>query len=148
MLSRAGRYTKLQSMECKFYHQKDETEENLFFECQYATVIWEDFQKEWGIKLEMTGMELCLTSLTKLKQSRNTRGVLYALINAVTYYICKARNHLVFKNQTLTPQQILHEAREQITQRILHLHHYKHNYNTCIDFIYSRQVRLGHPRAH
>ncbi|KAJ8441434.1 hypothetical protein Cgig2_023620 [Carnegiea gigantea] len=103
VLSRVGRYTNLQSMEHKFCHQNDETQEHLFFECQYAAAIWEDFQKEWGIKLEMTGIEPCLKSLTKLKQSRKMRWVIYALITAVTYNIWKARNHLVFKNQTPPP---------------------------------------------
>ncbi|KAJ8439614.1 hypothetical protein Cgig2_020990 [Carnegiea gigantea] len=143
VLSRVGRYTKLQSMECSFCHQKEETQEHLFFECRYAVAIWDGFQKEWGIKLELTGMEPYLKSLTKLKQSRKIRGVIYALFNAVTYNIWKAKNHSVFKNRTLPPQQILHEVRDHITRRILHLHHYKHNYNTCIDFILNGQMRLG-----
>ena len=125
-------------MKCKFCYQKDETQGHLFFECHYTAMIWKDFQKEWGIKLEMTGIEPCCKSLTKLKQSRKIRGVIYALINAVTYHIWKARNHFVLKIQTFTPQQILQEAREQITQRILHLQQYKHNYNTSIDFILNR----------
>ena len=61
-----------------------------------------------------------------------------AIVNAVIYHIWQARNSLIFKGKSMETMTILKHIREQITQRVLHLHFQKENYFDCIEFISNR----------
>jgi len=56
----------LQSLTYTLCHQADETQEHLFFDCQFAKELWAQFQRYWGIKIQMQGMRQSINSLTKL----------------------------------------------------------------------------------
>jgi len=61
-----------------------------------------------------------------------------AIVNAVIYHIWQARNSLIFKGKAMETMTIVKHIREQITQRVLHLHFQKGNYSDCIEFISHR----------
>ncbi|KAJ8429180.1 hypothetical protein Cgig2_011784 [Carnegiea gigantea] len=97
------------------------------------------FGKKEHYRTQMTGIEQCIKSLTKLQMPRTMKAVLYAMINAVIYHIWMARNKLMLKDQTYLAKKILKEAREQITQRILHLQQHSQKYTTSIEYMLYRK---------
>lgn len=103
VLQHIGRFTQIPSMQCRLCQCDIETQEYLFFECAYAVEIWTRFERHWGLKLQIIGMEQGIRSVYNLKLRRKTRRLVYAMITAIIYNIWQARNHLIFKNQRTTP---------------------------------------------
>ncbi|KAJ8422061.1 hypothetical protein Cgig2_009799 [Carnegiea gigantea] len=100
--------------------------------------ICKETLQDWGIKLQVDGLEQCIASLQKLKGARQIRGLVKAIVDAVIHHIWQARNFIIFKEKTQATADIVRAIREQITQRVLHLHHHSHNCTQCIDFLFSR----------
>ena len=110
----------------------------MFFECSFAKEIWSKFCAEWKLTLDVRGREALILSLRNLKIARRLRGLVHAMTNAVIYHIWQARNMLLFKQETYQVHSILKDIKNQIIQRVLQIHQYKHRYNTCIDYLLQR----------
>ncbi|KAJ8431936.1 hypothetical protein Cgig2_017422 [Carnegiea gigantea] len=103
-----------------------------------ANEIWKETLQDWGIKMQVDGLEQCRVSMKKLKGTRQISGSAKAIINAVLHHIWQARNFLIFEDKTQAIVDIVRSIREQFTHRILHLHPHSHSYTQCMDFLFSR----------
>jgi len=111
VLQRLGRYTQLPTTICGMCQQSTETQEHVFFECNYAKDIWGMLLTEWKALLQLTGMEACITSLTKLKMPRKIRALIYVMVNAVINNIWLARNRKLFNSKVYPAQDVLKEIK-------------------------------------
>jgi len=84
-------------------------------------------------------MEAFITSQVKLKMPRKLRRLIQAVANAVIYHIWLARNRMLFKNKVYPTHELLKEIKRQLRQRVLQIHQYRKNYNTCIDYLLHRK---------
>ena len=134
VLSRLGQHMDIPTV-CSFCQHHTETQDHLFFECPFAKEIWDRFWEEWRLTLDVRGRETLILSLRNLKMTRKMRCLVQAMSNAVIYHIWQARNMLLFKQETYQVQSILKDLKTQIIQRVLQIHQYNHNYDTCIDFL-------------
>ena len=103
-----------------------------------ATEIWRATLRDWGFQLQTGGLDQCITSLKKQKGARQIREMYKAIVNAIIYHIWQARNLLIFKGQTQEISNIVRAIREQIIQRMLHLHIHSHKYHKCIEYLSHR----------
>ncbi|KAJ8439779.1 hypothetical protein Cgig2_029039 [Carnegiea gigantea] len=87
------------------------------------------------VNVQMTGVDDFVNSLTKLKMSRRIRALFYAMVNAVIYNIWLARNRKLFYSKAYPVEDMLKEIKRQVTLRVLHLHQYRQNYTSCLDFL-------------
>ncbi|KAJ8424810.1 hypothetical protein Cgig2_018492 [Carnegiea gigantea] len=61
--------------------------EHLFFTCHKEKEIWRETLRDWGIHLQVEGLEQCVASFKKQKGARQIRGLIKAIVNAVIYHI-------------------------------------------------------------
>lgn len=120
-----------------FCQQSTETHDHLFFECSFATELWQQFCTEWNLNLNLRGREAFITTLKKLKMARKLRSLIQAMTNAVIYHIWQARN-MLFK-EYYQVHSILKDIKAQILQRVLQIHQHRQKYKTCIDFLLHRK---------
>ena len=115
----------------------------MFFTCHKAQDIRRETLRDWGIQLQVEGLERCIASPKKLKGARQIRGIVKAIVNAVFNHIRQARNLMIFKEKNQATIDKVQAIREQITQRVLHLHLHSHKYTKSIEFSSYRDRQYG-----
>ncbi|KAJ8441866.1 hypothetical protein Cgig2_034125 [Carnegiea gigantea] len=107
---------------CAFCHLMEEVEMHLFFKCNYARAIWQD--------PDLTGIT---TALLKLRVSKASKSITYAIFTSVIYYIWSTRNQVIFRHQIQPHQRTFQTIKEQVIHRILYINSLTHKYDMYID---------------
>ena len=119
-------------------NQNLETQDHLFFACEFAQGLWRKMFSEWQVDIQVTGLKSFVKSILQQKMSRKTKGLFYAMANAVIYNIWYARNRMIYYNKDSHVNESFKEIKRQITYRVLHLHQSKTKYTYCIDLLLNR----------
>ena len=138
VLGRLGKYNALPSMECRMCNQNLETQDHLFFACEFAQGLWRMMFSEWQVDIQVTGLKSFVKSILQQKMSRKTKGLFYAMANAVIYNIWYARNRMIYQNKNSHVNESFKEIKRQITYRVLHLHQSKPKHTHCIEWLLNR----------
>lgn len=80
---------------------KLENSTHLFYECNWAEEAWEILQQWIDVKLQHREIKEALVRIKHKHQSRFKKGVMATIYGAMIYQIWIARNHRIFRGQSV-----------------------------------------------
>ncbi|XP_024965044.1 uncharacterized protein LOC112505356 [Cynara cardunculus var. scolymus] len=104
-------------LKCVFCKSVIETHNQLFFECNYSSSIWEAIKKEVGLTNCLNNWEDILNR-GLAQRWKSWSNVQKLGISAMVYHIWRERNRKFFDNFNHTGDKVVAEIKMQILQRM------------------------------
>lgn len=136
---RITRFVRRYDLQCLLCNTAAKDDTHLFMDCPFATKVRNSLIQWWPLPFHSSRRSHVdmPASLSAYKAPKAHKQISYATFSAGIYFICYARNQLLFKNHRILALQTVSTIKDQISYRILFPNSLACTYSKYIDDILS-----------